>query len=249
MKRPFPPLFLAVPLLLAACGEPEVTVVAELPQAGSTTREPVSDLPVRLVPYDRDAIIDSLTAKAGIPEPKLPPALQLQRDSLASVQAEWRAENARLLAIQDTIPTLTVRVGSDPAERERKVRQAQRLDQEQREVKQRIEALQARISARSRAIRAIVDSVRTERERWSAKVLKDFDAIAQARMSGGRTGAVDTTGRAGSAVLHVEEGRWWVTARYTLPDVELYWNFPVEVTSDQTQVILNEKNAERRPLF
>jgi len=98
-------------------------------------------------------------------------------------------------------------------------------------------------------MRAIVDSVRAERERWSGKVLKDFDAIAAARMSGGRTGAVDTTSRAGSAVLHVEEGRWWVTARYALPEEELYWNFPVEVTGEKTQVILNETNAERRPLF
>lgn len=249
MKRPIPTLVLAVPLLLAACGKPEVTVLAELPQAGTTTREPVSDLPVRLVPYDRDAIIDSLTAASNLPEPKLPAALQLQRDSLASAQAEWRAESARLQAIEDTIPTLTVRVGSDPVERERKVRQAQRLDQEQREVKLRIEALQARIAARSRAIRAIVDSTRAERERWSAKVLKDFDAIASERMSRGRAGAVDTTGRAGTAVLHVEEGRWWVTARYALPDEELYWNFPVEVTEEKTQVILNETNAERRPLF
>jgi hypothetical protein len=249
MKRPFPPLFLAIPLLLAACGKPEVTVLAQLPQAGMTTREPVSDLPVRLVPYDRDAIIDSLTAAAHTPEPKLPPALEIQRDSLARVQAEWRAANAQLKAIEDTIPTLTVRVGSDPVERERKVRQAQRLDQEQREVKQRIMALQAQISARSGAIRTIVDSVRAERERWSATVLKDFDSIARARMASGRVGAADTTGSAGTAVLHVDEGRWWVTARYTLPDEELYWNVPVEVTGKETQVILNETNAQRRPLF
>ena len=250
MKRPIPPLILILSLALSGCGTPDVTVRAELPATGTDVRSPVADLPVRLIPYDRDAILDSLTRAGHQPEPKLPIELNAVRDSLASAQAAWREAEARLHAIQDTIPTLVLPVGADPADRERMLVRTRRLDQEQQEVKQRLAALEALIAARSRAIGAAVDTVRAARERWSATVLRDFDRIAEERArAAGRTGAVDTTSRAGIAVLKVDPGRWWVYARYALPDAEVYWNVPIEVTGDRTSVILDERNAKRRPLF
>jgi hypothetical protein len=250
MKRPISPLFLLLSLLAAACSQPQLTVQAELSEAGAEAADPIADLPIRLVPYDRDAIIDSLTLAGKAPEPRLPVALNATRDSLAIVQAAWRVEEARLRAIQDTMPMLNVRIGADPTERERKLRETQRLEQEQREVKQRMATLQAQISARSREIGETVDSVRAARQRWSQTVLKDFDRIAEARISAaGRSAVIDTTDRAGNAVIRVEEGRWWVYARYALPDTELYWNVPVEVAGPTARVLLNEQNAVHRPLF
>jgi hypothetical protein len=250
MQRPFQPLFLVLPLVLAACGKPQVTVQAELARTGSDAATPIADLPVRLIPYDRDAILDSLTKAANEPEPALPSDLDVVRDSLAAAQVAWRAEEARLHAIEDTIPTLVIPVGADPAVREAMLVRTRRLDQEQREVKQRLGVLQARIAAYSRAIGTAVDSVRVARQRWSETVLKDFDRIAEEKIrAAGRTGAVDTTSRSGAALLRVEEGRWWVYARYALPDAELYWNLPVEVTGETTRVLLNDANAEKRPLF
>lgn len=250
MPRPIQPLFLVLPLVLAACGKPQVSVQAELTGAASSAATPIADLPVRLIPYDRDAILDSLTRAAGEPEPVLPVDLDGLRDSLSAAQVAWRAEEARLHAIEDTIPTLVIPVGAEPAARERMLLRTRRLDQEQREVKQRLAVLQARIAAFSRAIGGAVDSVRVARQRWSETVLKDFDRIAEEKIrAAGRTGAVDTTGHSGTALLRVDEGRWWVYARYALPDAELYWNVPVEVTGKTTRVLLSDANAERRPLF
>jgi hypothetical protein len=66
MKRLLVPFSLA--LLTAGCSsEPRVIVRASLEPGG-----PVADLPVRLLPYDRQAVLDSLAATSGSPEPLLP---------------------------------------------------------------------------------------------------------------------------------------------------------------------------------
>ena len=74
-------------LALAACDEePRVGVVATL------DGQPVADLPVRLLPYDREALLDSLARAAREPEPALPPDLLQQLQGLA---AEDRAAAQR----------------------------------------------------------------------------------------------------------------------------------------------------------
>ena len=63
----------------------------------------------------------------------------------------------------------------------------------------------------------------------------------------GREEMADTTTAAGSTLFRTSEGQWWVYARYTLPNEELYWNEPIEVSGDSTHILLTEENAERRP--
>lgn len=88
MMRPL--VVLACLLLAAACGaEPKVVVRAEL------DGQPVPDLPVRLLSYDRQAILDSLALAREEPEPRLPQEL-LQRFSAI------QAEEARLRQSGDT---------------------------------------------------------------------------------------------------------------------------------------------------
>jgi hypothetical protein len=73
---------LALALAVAACGaENNVVVRASLDQAGA---QPVPDLPVHLLPYDRAAILDSLAAE-GDSLPEIPAGAS---DSLRSLQAE-----------------------------------------------------------------------------------------------------------------------------------------------------------------
>lgn len=74
------PLFAAA--LAAACGsDPPVVVRASLEPGG-----PVADLPVRLLPYDRTALLDSLAKASGRPEPTLPQEViqRLRGDSLSA---------------------------------------------------------------------------------------------------------------------------------------------------------------------
>jgi hypothetical protein len=74
---------LAVLVAAPACGGGENVVVrASLDEAGA---QPVPDLPVRLLPYDRQAILDSLARANESPEPRLP---QDAMERLRSLQAE-----------------------------------------------------------------------------------------------------------------------------------------------------------------
>lgn len=67
MKR-LPPL--VVLLLATACSRGSRVLVE-----ASIDGRPVADLPVWILPYDREALMDSLTAAAETPQPDIPPRL------------------------------------------------------------------------------------------------------------------------------------------------------------------------------
>ncbi|HEU4560149.1 MAG TPA: hypothetical protein VFS20_20025 [Longimicrobium sp.] len=109
MKRPLWGLALLV--AAAACGDDPDTVVVRAEVGG----RPVADLPVRLLPYDRRAILDSLATEHGTPLPKYPPdALERLRmlqaeaarvkprgdTAVARVEAQRRALIAQLAEIR-----------------------------------------------------------------------------------------------------------------------------------------------------
>jgi hypothetical protein len=91
MKRPLWGLALLV--AAAACGDdPDNVVVRASLGPGA---EPVADLPVRLIPYDRRGILDSLGTEDGTPLPKYPP------DALERLRM-LQAEAARVKPKGDT---------------------------------------------------------------------------------------------------------------------------------------------------
>lgn len=77
-------------LLLSACGsDPEVVVRASLDEGG----RPIAELPVRLLPYDRTELLDSLARAYGRPEPRIPQELiQRLADTSSAPIALPRAE-------------------------------------------------------------------------------------------------------------------------------------------------------------
>ena len=80
-------------LAAAGCGGADNVVVhASLGEGGG---QPVADLPVRLIPYDREAILDSLARDAGSPEPRLP------ADAMERIRS-LQAEEARVKPRGDT---------------------------------------------------------------------------------------------------------------------------------------------------
>lgn len=102
MKRQF--VVLALLALAAACGtEQKVVVRASLTPGG----EPIADLPVQLLPYDREELLDSLVEAADDPEPALPQeVLQLQEAVVAesasvrqkgdTAVARWNAQRREI---------------------------------------------------------------------------------------------------------------------------------------------------------
>jgi hypothetical protein len=202
MKRPL--WGLAVLVAAAACGggSDNVVVRASLDEAGG---QPVADLPVRLLPYDRQAILDSLAAEDEQPEPGFPPGAL---DRLRSLQAAAAA----------------VKPAGDSAP--------------------------ARAAAQRRALLAQYDSIRKARDKWLEDRREDFEQAVKERTS--RTGFVeknDTSDARGRAGFSVDAGKWWVVARYVLPDEVLEWQIPVTARDDSTVIRLTRKNARSEPFF
>ena len=71
-------LLLAACVAAAGCSDSKVVVRATLPENGG----PVADLPVWVLPYDRQALMDSLAEDAGQPEPAIPAPLLTQLEGL-----------------------------------------------------------------------------------------------------------------------------------------------------------------------
>lgn len=80
-------LLLAACLAAAGCSDSKVVVRASLAEAG----EPIVDLPVFLLPYDRQALMDSLAEASGQPEPAIPAALVTQLESLNARERQLSA--------------------------------------------------------------------------------------------------------------------------------------------------------------
>jgi hypothetical protein len=105
-------LLLAACVAAAGCSDSKVVVRASLAQAG----EPVADLPVFLLPYDRQALMDSLAKAADQPEPTIPATLVTQLESLnarvaqlgAAGTAEVRLVRAQRAAVQAQLDSIRV---------------------------------------------------------------------------------------------------------------------------------------------
>lgn len=80
-------LLLAACLATAGCSDSKVVVRATLTEGG----QPVADMPVYLLPYDRQALMDSLAEEAGQPEPAIPAALVTQLESLNARERQMAA--------------------------------------------------------------------------------------------------------------------------------------------------------------
>lgn len=240
---------------LAACGGGDVIVQAyTAPEGGQPT--PITNLPIRALPYDRDAIFDSLATAYGTPEPEIPADLLALRDSINVAQQQWSTMNARWGTLRDSLLSIRQqmdRIGNRASGQyvvlfrlfgdvEREEQAAKRASDQ---AFARFESLQARSQARA-------DSLRLAREQWAVAAFADYDRVVADRLRESRLQEyADTTDESGVAVFRgLRSGRWWFHARYDLPFEELYWNVPVEVAGGDPLVVqLTRQNAEVRPRF
>lgn len=259
MKRSLLVLLAALlPLGTIGCGGgPQVSVhaAAELPGAEQPVN--LADLPVRLVPYDRDAIFDSLEAAYAEPEPAIPQDILDQQQAVQTAQSEWRTAEERWATVRDSLRTLSTEMQRMQQQGLRGTpqytqafRQFEQLDREETQLRQRMDAAFARFDELQRTALTRADSIRSVREAWGDRAYADFDRVVEDRLQQtGRQEYADTTDSSGLVRFRLPRGRWWVFARYTLPFEELYWNIPIEVAGDSVRVELRRENAEVRPVM
>jgi hypothetical protein len=245
---------------LGACSPAQVVVTAEVqaedPISGEAITRPLSNLEVSLLPYDRDAIFDSLTAAASSPEPQIPSELTAAQEAIAAAQTEWREAENRWATIRDTLQKISQAMEQySPAEGAYRVlfqefndieAQLGRVERSKDQLFATFDSLQRENISRAQAYNLSVDE-------WAAEAFADVDAVMLAKeRASGLAPAVDTTNANGVAAENfaVKPGQYWVYARYTEVYSELYWNVPLQVTTGEPVTItLNRSNALIRPIF
>ena len=249
MKKLF--LVMAAAGSLAACGGGGVTVQASVEGAdGNATA--LRNLPVRALPYDRDAIFAELATAYGKPEPEIPASLAQLQTQVASAQTEW--SNAQTLwgTARDSLQKLSDRMRSlSRASGEYTIayREFNAQDAVEQRTKRQMDAAFARYEQLQRDYNEQVETVRLTREQWADEAYAKVDSVISARMTAGKLKEYADTTDANGVVqfTKMKKGQYWIYARYPLPYEELYWNVPVEVGGDPQTVQLNRQSAQVRP--
>jgi hypothetical protein len=247
----------AVAAGIVACGGTDVVVLAEMESTAAAADEqatvPLANLQVRLLPYDRDALFDSLAATHSAPEPQVPDTIFQLQQQVIEQQQEWQRALSRWSALRDSLETMSRRMqrldrGSGEyfalfREFNDLADEVDRLDQQSNQAFQRFTTLQTRLNQEAREIQI-------QRELWADEAYAPIDSIIEVRVSErGRAEQVDTTGANGVARFrNVRPGNWWIYTRYDRQFDELYWNVPIQVErGEDVQLRLTEQNAEARP--
>ena len=249
-------LALLATALLSACGPTQVVVTAEIgaedPSQGAEPRA-LGDLEIRMFPYDRDAIFDSLTAAATTPEPAIPDSVVDAQNQVAAAQQAWRDMEARWNVLRDTLQTLTEeldQLSRGQAQYRVLFLDFQELDEEYARVERQRDATFENFTSLQSASVAAAEESRLLREQWTDEAFADVGAamVLHERASGLLT-LYDTTDASGIADgFEAGAGDYWITARYELPYTELYWNVPVTVVrGEPAQFRLTRENATVRP--
>jgi hypothetical protein len=258
MRRSWLAFVLLVSLALTACGPSQVVVTAELevedPETGEMTSNPIADLEVELLPFDRDQILDSLEAAFGEPEPALPDDFLEAQDSIQAAQEEWRAAEAEWATLRDRAQSITEEM--EPLARGEAAyvalyREFEDVEERLTRVEREKNRLFERFTELQEGFMQRADSLRLVRDQWADEAFADaFDVFATKIEETGKEIVVDTTGAEGMVTVDVEPGEWWVHARHELPFELLYWNLPVTVArGEPATVFLTRETAEIRPNF
>lgn len=213
---------------------------------------PVADLPVVVLPYDRDSIIDAMEARATSPRPheaELDSVFRAFRDAFVPFARVTMAERqlrdtlAALNAMLDTLPR------NGDAYREIYARVTS-LHDSLPPIAERLHALTDTLDRVRRRANPRIDSLRRDVDRWEDTTFRGYEQATEAAAKrAGLTPEQQTTGPRGWATFHhLKGGPWWVYVRAwdaTDPNAEWYWNVPV--TGDTVR--LTPENGVRRPRY
>lgn len=246
-----------VTTILAACGPGEATIIVALGDETSEDANALDGVEVRLLPYDRDQVFDSLTAvaaAAGMPEPEVPPDLLAAQEEIAQAQQDWLDTETRWNVLRDSLQTLNNAMeGLNRAQRAymELYNQYQDLEGEYNRAEQQVGRLFDNFTSLQDAAIGRMDSINIVQADWADQAFEEVGLIIAARIElTGLEEHADTTGVEGVAAFEAAPGQYWVYARHELPYNELYWNIPIAITREDPVVLrLNRDNAVVRQIF
>jgi hypothetical protein len=238
---------------ITACGtDVAVQIQQETLASPDGTGAGVPNLPVRLLPYDRDAIFDSLAQAAPRPEPQIPPEIAQLQQQVVERQRDWQQAEARWGVVRDSLQRMLTQMrGMDQRTGEyfALFRDFNDLEAEHNRLQARSEQAFREFDTLLRRLNQEAQQIRLERELWADEAYRDVADVIEVRLDRTRaTELADTTNANGVARFrNVRSGQWWLHARLDRGYDELYWNVPVQVErGEDIQVRLTEENAEVR---
>lgn len=241
-------------LAFTACGPADATVFVAL--GDESNPEPLDAVEVRLLPYDRDQIFDSLASEAPTPEPEVPPDLLAAQEEIAQAQQAWRDSETRWGVLRDTLQKLNDAMeGLNRAESlyRRLFMDYEDLEGEYEAADRNMGRLFNEFDALQQAAIGRMDSMRAVQGDWADQAFEDYDLVRFMKLeASGLEELADTTEANGIADFQdgVAPGMYWVHARHRLPYDELYWNVPVTIGREEPFVLrLSRENADVRPIF
>lgn len=238
---------------LTACGSADVVIQAQTEGEDGETM-PIEQLEVQALPYDRDAIFDSLEAAYSEPEPEIPDSLTDLQTRMAQAQEAWREAETLWNASRDSLRTLRDAMdGMARNSAEYRLAFMDFSEQEEREAaaRRRSEDAFAAFDSLQQSYNTQTERLALRREQWADQAFAGIGDIIAARLEElGREEITDTTDANGAVTLSLEPGQWWIHTRYNLLFDELYWNVPIDAQrGDPITVTLDRSTAEIRPQF
>lgn len=254
------PFAMGLLLAAAACGPGQVVVTMEIqvdnPDGGGTTQLALSDVEVQLLPFDRDAIFDSLTQAYPEPEPQVPEELTAARAEVQQAQGEYDQAQRRWSTIRDTLQKLSTSMeqyNRGEAQYLLLFREFQDFDSQLSGAERAMNSAFDTFDSLQQGTIHASDSIRILQDNWADEAFADVGEIFREKQTAsGLDIAADTTDANGIARTHLEvrPGDYWVYARYRQTYTELYWNVPITVTrGDPVEVRLDRSNAQERPVL
>jgi hypothetical protein len=244
-------------LAAAACGPAEVVVTMEIdlpnPDGEGTVNRSLSDIEVQLIPFDRDAVFDSMTTAFGSSEPQVPQDLIDRRGEVQIAQGQWEGSVRRWNTIRDTLQKLNTAMEGYSRGEARYValfREWQDFEGELGGVERGMDSDFATFDALQQGTIRASDSVKILQDNWADEAFVGIGEVFTAKQREvGLDWPVDTTDASGVARrnLLVKPGVYWVHARYELAYTELYWNVMITVEGGEPLTVqLTRANAQER---
>lgn len=251
------PFALSLMLAVAACGPAEVVVTMEIdvpnPDGEGRMNISLADIEVQLIPFDRDAVFDSMTTVYGSSEPEVPTELITRRNQVQEAQQVWDAANRRWATIRDTLQKLNTALEGFSRGEARYValfREWQDWDRQLGRAEAEVERTFAAFDSMQQGTIRASDSVRILQDNWADEAYADVGTVfTNMQRVTGLDWVMDTTDANGVARggLLVKPGQYWVYARYEMAYTELYWNVPITVEGGEPMTIqLTRANAQER---
>jgi len=247
-----------VATVLAGCSKAQLVVSGEVDVAdpeneGQMITSPLTDIEIRIYPFDRDLVFDSLTQAAGAPEPPIPDSLALARARVQELQADWQTSRTQWQTIRDRLNQINGELEGMSRTDARYVtlfNEFQSVERNLGGAERGMNTSFEQFDALQQAVIEQSEQISIQRDRWADDAFADVGAVFAAKTGAARRDIIyDTTGAQGSTgVIELPAGTWWVNARHELPFDELYWNVLVTVEgSEPITIKLDRSNAVVRP--